>query len=158
MTSTGIFTAEVRIVGAQPYLGRRLHAPMASVGPLVQEAFAALYRHLAETGTPTAGPPFLIAQEPQGGFLDLEVGAPCTSLPASTADFEAGLLPAGRVAVTVYRGPYDRLGDVYPQLAAWISDRGLQMAGPPREVYLTPPGEDPVTEVVWPVSGGDREE
>jgi effector-binding domain-containing protein len=146
-----VFTAEIREVRPQPYLGKKLRAALSEVGPAVQAGYSALYERLAEAGNQPAGPPFLIAQIPSGGFLDVEIGAPCTRLPDAGDGFESGTLPGGRVAATVHRGPYDLLGHVYPRLAEWISAQGLTMAGPPREVYLTPPGEEPVTEVIWPV-------
>jgi effector-binding domain-containing protein len=37
----------------------------------------------------------------------------------------AAATPAGRAAVTAHWGPYDRLGDAYAALAAWLAARGL---------------------------------
>lgn len=142
---------EIRDVTAQPYLGKHLRAPMAAAGEMVQKAFADLYQRLQEVGcTPTA-PPFLVADYPKDGILAMELGAPCATPPPAGNGFEPGTLSAGRVAVAVHRGSYDAIGPLYGRLSEWIATHGLTMAGPPREVYLTRPGEDPVTELVWPI-------
>jgi effector-binding domain-containing protein len=145
------FTATIREVQPQPYLGMRVRAAIGEIGPAVQTGYAALYERLAKTHGRPAGPPFLIAQVPTGGFLDAELGAPCATPPEPGDGFESGTLPGGKVAVTVHRGSYESLSEIYQRLAEWIGAHGLSMAGPPREVYLTPPGAKPITEVVWPV-------
>jgi effector-binding domain-containing protein len=44
-------------------------------------------------------------------------------------------LPAGLVARTVHRGPYDLLGQSHDRLLALVRERGMQRAGPRWEVY-----------------------
>lgn len=150
--SAPVFAVETREIQPQQYLGKKLRAPVQAVGPAVQAGFAALYSRLSATNGQPAGPPFLVASEmPEDGYLEMEIGAPCLEPPEPGDGFESRTLPGGRVAVTVYRGPYDALGEIYAKLAEWIASHGLTMAGPPREVYLSEPGEEPVTEVVWPV-------
>ena len=150
--ATAALVVEIREVRPQPYLGKRLRVPMGSVGSRVREGFGALYQRLSATHTPDAGPPFLIAEQPRDGYLDVELGAPCAAPPPAGDGFEAGILPGGREAVTVHRGTYEGLGDVYGQLHEWIAAHDLAITGPPREVYLTPPGQTPVTEIAWPIA------
>lgn len=142
---------ELRELPPQPYLGKRVRAPMSSVGAEVQAGFASLYARLAVLAMAPAGPPFLIAQQPRDGYLEMELGAPCAAPVEAGPGFEAGTLAGGKVAVTVHKGPYEAIGEVYPRLAEWIGGHDLSIAGPPREVYLSGPGEEPVTELVWPV-------
>lgn len=144
-------TVEIRETKPQPYLAKRLRAPLDAVGPEVQAGFASLYARLSNIAVQPVGPPFLIAGAPNAGHLDIELGAPCARPIESGGGFEAGTLPGGKVAVTVHRGAYDAIGKVYSALAGWISSQGLTPNGPPREVYLSGPGEEPVTELVWPV-------
>jgi effector-binding domain-containing protein len=59
-------------------------------------------------------------------------------------------------ATTVHRGPYGEIGPAYHTLTGWIQEHGHEIAGPPREVYLTDPQETPdeadyLTEVVFPI-------
>lgn len=149
--NTPTLVVQIRETTPQPYLGKRVRAELGHVGPEVQAGFAALYARLTQVAMRPAGPPFLIAQAPAGGYLEMELGAPCVRPVESGEGFEAGTLPGGKVAVTVHRGAYDTIGKVYSALADWIASQGLTPVGAPREVYLSGPGEEPVTELVWPV-------
>lgn len=140
----------------QPYLGKRFRTlTTEDVGRGVQHGYAELFAKLAASGVAPVAPPFLIASQPQGGAMDIELGVPCAAPPAGGALF-AGTLPGGGAAVTTYRGPYGAIGPTYEALSTWILANGHAMAGPPREVYLTGPQEvaspdEQVTEIVWPI-------
>ncbi len=60
------------------------------------------------------------------------------------------------MASTMHRGPYDAVGAAYEALREWIRDNAMVVDGPPREIYLTDPGETPdpadlVTEIEFPI-------
>ena len=81
---------------------------------------------------------------------------PTAHSPDVPVAIHARKLPGGLVAATVHRGPYDEEGPAYRAVEAWEQERGHVHAGPPREVYLTSPGEvsDPsqdVTEIQFPI-------
>ena len=44
-------------------------------------------------------------------------------------------LPAGQVATTVHRGPYDGLGAAHRAVLAWCAARGHRLQGTRREIY-----------------------
>lgn len=137
---------------AQHYLGLKKRVAVEAVGPTVQAGFQALFRRLAETKNRPAGPPFLIAEPPAGGTMEVELGVPCAIRPDLGADFSRGIVPGGKVAVVEFHGAYSEIGPIYRLLEDWIHDHGLRPLGPPREVYLTAGGEEPVTELTWPVT------
>lgn len=60
-------------------------------------------------------------------------------------------LPAGRVATTVHRGAYERIGEAYEALGAWCEERGLERAGPSWEIYghAVPNVADQEVEIYW---------
>lgn len=64
-------------------------------------------------------------------------------------------VPAQKVAfTTLLGGDFSKLPEIYMALFQYIQKEGLQMAGPPREVYVEFCEETPdewVTEVQWPV-------
>lgn len=145
----------IRELPPQSYLGKRVHAALAAVGPEVQRGLADLFTRLAAAHVAPVGMPFVIASEPRGGAMDIELGVPCGSPPAA-GPLYAATLPGGRVAVTTHRGPYEEIAPVYAALNSWIRANGHSTSGPPREVYLTGPQEvaspaDHVTELVWPI-------
>ena len=47
----------------------------------------------------------------------------------------ASTLPAGRVAMTVHRGPYGGLGAAHRATIEWCGAEGLALAGPRWEIY-----------------------
>lgn len=132
---------ELKDLPAQDYLGKRFTASGPAVGQGVQKAFAELYACIGAAGATPVGPPFLTASEPAGGTMEIEVGAPCSPVPEPAAGLHRGRLEAGRAAVTLYRGPYEKISDVYPRLFAWVAEHGHQPAGKPREIYLNGPAE-----------------
>jgi effector-binding domain-containing protein len=65
-------------------------------------------------------------------------------------------LPAGDVAMTVHRGPYNGLADAHRAVIDWCAAQGLQPAGPRWEIY-GPHHDDPDqlrTEVFYLLSPG----
>ena len=59
------------------------------------------------------------------------------------AGWQAQQLPAGTFATLLHVGPYDTVAGTYDAVVAWIGDHDLAVAGPPREVYLSPPDTPP---------------
>jgi effector-binding domain-containing protein len=59
------------------------------------------------------------------------------------------------MARIVHHGPYEACEPTYERLFAWISDKGLQITGPIREIYLNDPRvvspEQILTEILAPV-------
>ena len=89
----------------------------------------------------------------------IECGTTVAEAPESAPDGEIQVLPipAGPAAVAIHLGPYDELHTTYQVIEEWIVDNGYVAAGPPREVYLTDPGEHPdpatwQTEITLPVA------
>lgn len=68
-------------------------------------------------------------------------------------------LPGQEMASTLHKGSYNRLGEAYASLQAWIETNGYRVIGPPREIYLCFVGDEPlrfddesyVTEIQLPV-------
>ncbi|NUR98439.1 MAG: MerR family transcriptional regulator [Kribbellaceae bacterium] len=65
-------------------------------------------------------------------------------------------LPAVDLAATVHHGPHDDIDVTYGQLATWVHEHTLTVAGPVQETYVVSPGDNPdpdtwTTEIAWPV-------
>lgn len=63
--------------------------------------------------------------------IGVELIAPCVL----DGPVTRSALPAGRVAWTVHRGPYQELGEAYDRIARWCAEQGLALAGPRWEIY-----------------------
>lgn len=69
-----------------------------------------------------------------------------------------GELPGQMVAATLHLGSYERFGDAYAALLAWMSREGYAPAGPVREVYLrfSAREEEQISELQVPVRRADE--
>lgn len=68
--------------------------------------------------------------------IDAEAGILLDNPIPVASPLECRELPAQDVACYVHRGSYASLGGAYQRLTAWIEERNLAMAAPPREIYL----------------------
>ena len=66
---------------------------------------------------------------------NVEVGVLVTRPFVPSGTVVSSRLPAGRVARTVHRGPYERLEDPHRAVREWCAARGLALAGPRWEIY-----------------------
>jgi effector-binding domain-containing protein len=60
----------------------------------------------------------------------------------------ASELPAGQVATTMHRGPYERVGDAHDAVIGWCAAEGLERTGVRWEIYGHG-DEPPEVEVFW---------
>jgi AraC family transcriptional regulator len=115
------------------------------IAATLAEILPAVFGYAQRHGLAMAGPPFTRYPEMGMGSLVMEGGVPLLAPPPEPPGegIEALTIPAGPAAVTVHRGPYDTLPATYRLLEAWLDREGHTRGGPPREVYVTDPGEHP---------------
>lgn len=126
-------------------IARRLQVDLTSIGPTMDQAFREVYAAIGAARVEAAGPPFVIYHSAPvpGEPLDMEVCAPIAGTLDAPAPWRVVEMPAGTFASQMHVGPYQTVGTTYEQLSAWIPEHGLAIAGPPREVYLSPPSTPP---------------
>lgn len=130
--------------------------PMAEIADFFDRSFSELATVLGGQGIAPTGPAFARYAGPPGETVDLEVGFPVQGPVAPEGRVQPSSLPAGRVARLVHAGAYDRLGESWGRLGAWIGEQGLTPGGDLWEVYVTEPNPDmdPAdlrTELFWTV-------
>lgn len=153
------YEVQVKEVPAQHVAALRKHTKMATIGPDVQAGFAAVGEAVGRSGVPMVGPPFLVMfdvidEESEG---DIEIAFPVATPFPGAGEVVGQELPAMTVASTTHRGPYDEMGPAYHTVTGWIQEHGHEIAGPPREIYLSDPSDTPdpadyVTEVQFPIT------
>jgi effector-binding domain-containing protein len=150
------YEVRVKHVPAQRVAATRRTTTLGTIGPDIADALMRIGRALH--GAATTGPPLVVfvdvVDEEGGG--DVEVAVPVAAAFEGTADVAGKELPATTVAWTVHHGPFDEIGPAYHTVAGWIQEHGHEVAGPPREVYLTDPHQTPDeadhrTEVQFPI-------
>jgi AraC family transcriptional regulator len=157
--------AKIRDLAAQPTAAVRVTQPTRSLDLASQfdRYLPAVMERVQELGAQIGGPPYGRYHEFGPDQVDVEIGfplgAPLDAL-APLAEVESGTvgasaLPAGAAAVTVHRGPYDKLPGVYDALHDWIHAQGRDEGAGPWESYVDDPSEVDIaetrTEVCWPV-------
>ena len=156
----GIMPYEVQVkeLPAQHVVAVRKHTSLARIGEDIQAGFGQIWGAIGPRGIVPAGAPFLVMydvidEETEG---DVEVCVPVAE-PFEGHDGVYGReVEAVTAATTMHHGPYDELGPAYHTLTGWVQEHGHEIAGPPREVYLTAPQETPdpadyLTEIVFPI-------
>lgn len=113
------------------------------MGPAIGEVMAAA----SAQGIGPTGPVFSHHFRMDDATFDFEVGVPVSSPVMAVGRVREGLLPAARVARTIYRGPYEGLGAAWGEFNGWITAQGDTPAPNLWESYLAGPesGPDPTT-------------
>jgi len=73
------------------------------------------------------------------GRFDLEVGFVVSDTIAASGRVKASQLPAGRVARTIYRGPYQGLPTAWDTFTQWMNDQGVKQGEDLWELYSVGP-------------------
>jgi effector-binding domain-containing protein len=146
-------TTSPRIVerSEQPYVGIRSVVPREELGAAAGKFFGEVFGWLHGHGLAPAGAPFFryVTMDMERG-LEIEFGIPTATRVAGDERVSADVLPAGRYASLIHRGPYEQLYDANATLGKWIEEQGLKVEVTPSpagdrfgcwlEVYLTDPG------------------
>jgi effector-binding domain-containing protein len=136
---------------------KRFTATADQIGPLVGEAFGAVYHFVGRHGLTPVGAP--IACYVMGSGQDFDVRAGCeVGVPVQPeGDIEPYLLPGGPALTTEHVGPYDELPKAYEALEAHARETGHDLDMTVMwEEYLTGPEVPPDqtrTVIHWPLKG-----
>ena len=145
-------TTSPRIVerSEQPYVAVKSVVSREEIGTAAGKLFGEVFGWLHGHGLAPAGAPFFRydSVDMERG-LDIEFGVPTAGPVSGDERVLADVLPAGRYASLLHRGPYDQLYDANGLLGKWIEEQGLKVEVKPSptgdtygcwlEIYLTDP-------------------
>jgi AraC family transcriptional regulator len=149
------YVIEELALTAQAAMAIRGQAPAAELQARLTTAIPRLVAHAYASGLQLAGPPFVrypdrapdrvteTSGATPGAMIAFEAGVPVLKPGAGTDEIQAIELPAGPAIATVHVGPYENLPRAHQALATWARARGREISGPPWEVFLTNPLQDP---------------
>jgi effector-binding domain-containing protein len=123
----------------QPTAVIRLEVPRSEIQNVLGTAIGELMGALEVQGVPPTGSVFSHHLRTDDDVFDLEVGLPIAGEVAPMGRVRSSLLPAGRVARTVYRGSYEGLGDAWGAFDAWIAEAGHEAETHMWESYVAGP-------------------
>ena len=126
--------------------GVRMRTSRSSIAADAAAGFGRLARGLAAHAITPIGPPMLVYHDviDEQSDGDIEVAVPIAAWPDAAAgqpdqDLRPGTLPACTLATIVHRGPFTDVASAWHRLFEWVSEEGVDITGPAREVYLTDP-------------------
>jgi AraC family transcriptional regulator len=140
------------------------YLPMKGPYSQIPEAFGRLYGWVAEKGlAPDGMPSGVFLTDPALGEasarweLRAQLAGDHAEAPVDASGCGIKHLPPRLVVSAIHRGPYEQVGPVYEELAAWVLANDYSVVGPPEELYFSEPAtppEETVTEVLLPVAKG----
>lgn len=112
---------------------------MAVFGPAVQELFAALDAQ----GIDTIGPVFAHHLTMPPGMFNFELGVVTLATAQPAGRVRPGTLGPGRIARTIYTGPYEGLHTAWGTFDAWVRAQGRTPGEDLWELYVHGPDKTP---------------
>lgn len=140
-----MFEVQVKQVPEVPYVSRSKRVRVAELEPFIVDTIKELW----EANEPV-GHAFTLYH----GEVNEEADGPVeVCVPVTEAEKR---LPATEVAYAVAIGSQCRFPEIigaYDAVAGWAKQSGRELAGPPREIYLSDreAGEEPRMEIAWPI-------
>ncbi|TAJ07721.1 MAG: GyrI-like domain-containing protein [Planctomycetota bacterium] len=130
----------------------------------IGDAFSSLLEALDAQQIAPTGPMFGLYYDDPSATPTAELRArACMPVAAGTSargSLRFDVLPSTTVAYAVAAGAYSEVPRCYPALLRYLTERGWQLAGPLREIYVNPEvaleGGELLTEVQAPWRGGDE--
>jgi DNA-binding transcriptional MerR regulator len=137
-----MFEVKVKQVPAQRYASRTANVRVPDLEPFILKTIDEL------SSEDVAGSPFTIFH---GSVTEESDGPVEVCVPRSDGDRE---LPEGEVAYTTASGDqcdFPEILGAYDAVARWAREQGREFSSPPREIYLSAPGESMRFEIAWPL-------
>jgi DNA-binding transcriptional MerR regulator len=145
---------DIEQLAAQPIASISKHIFIDALDNTIRTSLAQLNKYAASYGG-GAGVPFGIFHGPINHQDNgpIEVCLPLTAEHTPDGDVTVRILPAGNAACVTMRGDdceFPVILSAYDAAASWITRNGYEMAGPPREIWIAPPGPNAEMRIVWP--------
>jgi effector-binding domain-containing protein len=129
-------------VAARTAFTVRNKASMEKVGERLGISYGGIGKTMQEQGLQQGGAPFAIyySGEP-GQVFDFDAGIPIAgNKPGKDVDAVKFVkLPATKVVVADFYGPYEKTGDAHMAIDAYLKEKGLAASGAPWEEYVSDP-------------------
>lgn len=117
--------------------------PRDQIREVMEPGYSELVAAVAAQGMPAGGPWFTHHLSMYPDKFDFEIGVTVPLPFYPDGRVQPGFLPAGMIARTIYRGPYEGLADAWTQLDAWIAAHGRTPRADLWEVYMEGPESQP---------------
>lgn len=131
------------------------HVRLTEAGTVILSAFHRLVDAVAPVGFGEGMPGVVYHEMDPERPGDIEVFVPVVAGFDPPVGMTVKTLEPAHAVSTVHRGAYERLGEAYDAITAWLTEHDVEPVGPPRELYLNDPNvvgaDETLTEIDWPV-------
>ncbi len=149
------YKIELKEQVAQPVLSIRKTTAAGNLPQEIGKAYGSIIQYLNEIGEQPAEAPFTAYYNLDMEHLDVEMGFPVSKQLAGRGEIKAGVIPAGKYAECMYKGPYAEMVPVYDAMNRWLGENGLAATGVSYEFYYNSPMDVPeselLTRIMFPV-------
>lgn len=106
--------------------------------------YAKIAQYMDKNNLKSASAPLTIYHFWSDSLIDIEVGIPINdSVVVTHPEIILNNIDTGNVVTAIHYGPYERLPETYFGINEWMRKDSVSITGPPWEVYLTDPAEEP---------------
>ncbi|MEM7330681.1 MAG: MerR family transcriptional regulator [Chloroflexota bacterium] len=143
---------------AQHVVSITKNVPINELDQYIGQTIGRLQKFVQDQGEAPVGPPFGIYHgqiNDDGDTGPIEVCVPVNQAVTGDGDIEYKIFDEVNTAVVDMRGPdcsFPAILKGYDATSNWIIKNGHEMAGSPREVWFTAPGEAAHMQIQWPFS------
>ena len=134
-------TVQIVETAPQPALAVRTVTPVTSLPQEIGKAYSSIIDYLGELGEQPADVPFVCYYNMDMEKLDVEIGFPVSKALHGKGGIIASEVPAGKKAVSMYKGPYQEMGPAYEAVLQWMNENGHEPTGVVYEFYYNSPME-----------------
>ena len=122
-------TYEIEVVemAAQPALVVETECDLEAISETLAVCFGKVYTHITQNGGMPEGMPFMRYLAMTDTGFHIQAGMP--SQLAGEGEIAAIQLPGGKLATTLFLGPYHEVGPAWDELHAWAEARGFDKMG-----------------------------
>ena len=149
------YKCEINELPEQLVLAVRTRSSVFKLPKVLAITFEKFDKRFKELGEEPVGAPFVAYYNMNMFNLDIEIGFPVTKVLQDDQEIKAGIIPAGKFAMTEHQGPYNKIRPAYDALKRFVKSEGYQATGVAYEYYLNDPAitkpNDLLTRVVFPL-------
>jgi effector-binding domain-containing protein len=119
----------------------------------IGKAYRLIESYLSEIGhSGDIKKPFTAYHNEDMDNYDVEIGFILKQPLPGNSDIKSGMIPTGKKASAVYKGPYDNMQPTFDALKEWISENGYKWTGVVYEFYLNSSKEVPKSELLTEIA------
>jgi effector-binding domain-containing protein len=132
----------------KPALSIRTRTTLEDLPGKIAENYSAILDYMHELGVKPVDAPFTAYYGLEMKDLDVEMGFPVNETLPGKDNVTCCLMPSGKAAAAMYKGPYSGMEKIYEEMFDWIIENEYESTGVYYEYYLNSPDEVPVSELL----------